>query len=132
MFATDVDTGESRSTTQYLCVACKEGQMVGYTSISRKESSGQSEGMNMTNDFMTAVQSKRGSVRVVTGLSLYEWETPVDARGHRLGVVAAHVDQDVLHGLLDVGFEHEGRRGLHHGFEAGGSRRQDGQLERNS
>ena len=86
----------------------------------------------MTNDFMTAVQSKRGSVGVVTGLSLYEWETRVDARGHRLGVVAAHVDQDVLHGLLDVGIEHEGRRGLHHGFEAGGSRRQDGQLERNS
>ena len=85
--------------------------------------------MNMTNDFMTAVQSKRGSVRVVTGLSVHK-NRHRRIRGHRLGVVAAHVDQDVLHGLLDVGVEHEGRRGLHHGFEAGGSRRQDGQLER--
>ena len=24
MFATDVETGESRSTTQYLCVVCEE------------------------------------------------------------------------------------------------------------
>ena len=31
----------------------------------------------------------------------------------RLGVVAAHVDQDVLHGLLDVGVQHKCRRGLH-------------------
>ena len=73
VFATDVDTGESRSTTQYLCVACEERRETDHcVQTSLKESSGQSEGMNMTNDFITAVQSKRGSVGVVTGLSLYE------------------------------------------------------------
>ena len=37
VFATDVETGESRSTTQYLCVACEErrGQMVGYTYLKK-------------------------------------------------------------------------------------------------
>ena len=69
VFATDVDTGESRSTTQYLHAYNEErrGNMV--HKHLKKESSGQSEGMNMTNDFITAVQSKRGSVGVVTGLS---------------------------------------------------------------
>ena len=72
VFATDVDTGESRSTTQYLYAHNEERRGHMDINISRRKSSGQSEGMNMTNDFMTAVQSKRGSVGVVTGLSLYE------------------------------------------------------------
>ena len=69
VFATDVDTGESRSTTQYLCVIVTSAEDTYVNTHLSRKSSGQSEGMNMTNDFITAVQSKRGSVGVVTGLS---------------------------------------------------------------
>ena len=46
VFATDVETGESRSTTQYLCVVCQERRDRSSSVHEHlKESSGQSEGM---------------------------------------------------------------------------------------
>ena len=69
MFATDVETGESRSTTQYLCVVCKERRetdRMAYTTSSR--SPRVKVKVWLTSDLTAAARSKRGFVGVVTGL----------------------------------------------------------------
>ena len=79
MFATDVDTGESRSTTQYLRfhVRSAEDRWLG-THISR--SPRVKVKVWLTSDLTAAARSKRGFVGVVTGLYTNEgrWSTYAD------------------------------------------------------
>ena len=68
VFATDVETGESRSTTQYLCVVCQERQIpFSWVHISQ-ESPRVKVKVWLTSDLTAAARSKRGFVGVVTGL----------------------------------------------------------------